>query len=103
MGFTTVPEALRAAGRSAGEKVGGLRGADCAEPVGRVSGAVSGGNAAAAAGHCREALAATFTEWCVEAQRLADHLGVAADRYQRGDHAAAGVFPPAAPTMRGPR
>ncbi|MFF0148653.1 excreted virulence factor EspC (type VII ESX diderm) [Amycolatopsis sulphurea] len=102
MGFETMPGALRAAGRSAGEKVGGLRGADCAEPVGRVAGAVRGGNAATAAGRCREALATTFTEWCAEAQRFGDRLGVAADRYQQGDHAAAGAFP-AAPGMRGPR
>lgn len=104
MGFTTVPEALRAASSSAGEKVGGLRGADCAEPVGRATGAVPGGSAAAAAAHCRDALSATFTEWCAEAQRFADHLGVAADRYQEGDHGVAEVFPAAVPTtMRGPR
>ncbi|MGA6091943.1 hypothetical protein [Amycolatopsis sulphurea] len=48
-------------------------------------------------------MAATFAEWCAEAQRFAEHLGVAADRYQQGDHAAAGVFPSAAPGMRGPR
>lgn len=102
MGFSTVPEALRVAGNSAREKVADLRGADCAEPVGRVTGAVPGG-AAAAAAHCRDALSATFTEWCAEAQRFADHLGVAADRYRQGDHAAAEVFPSAAPTMRGPR
>ncbi len=59
MGFTTVPEALRAACRSAGEKVAKLRGADCAEPVGRVAGAVRGGKATVAAGQCRDALAAT--------------------------------------------
>ncbi|MEW2499190.1 type VII secretion target [Amycolatopsis sp. NPDC047767] len=102
-GFTAVPDALSAAGRAAGEKVDGLRGADCAEPAGRVAAAVPGGKAAAAAGRCREALAATFTEWCDEAQRLAEHLGTAADRYRQGDHALAGVFPRAAPGMRGPR
>lgn len=62
MGFTTVPEALRAAASAAGEKVGGLRGADCAEPTGRVADAVPGGSAAAAAAHCREAMSTTFTE-----------------------------------------
>ncbi|MFF0148146.1 excreted virulence factor EspC (type VII ESX diderm) [Amycolatopsis sulphurea] len=103
MGFTTVPETLRGARSAAGEKVGSLRGADCAEPVGRVAGAVQGGSAAAAAAHCQDALSTTFTEWRAEAQRLTDHLGVAADRYQQGDHAAAGVFPSAAPTMHGPR
>jgi hypothetical protein len=103
MGFTTVPDALRAAGRSAGERVGALRGADCAEPAGRVGLAVPGGRAAASAGRCQEALAATFTEWCSEAQRFADSLNSAADRYQQGDHTAAGVFPSAAPSMRGPR
>lgn len=103
MGFTTVPDALRAAGRSAGEKVGALRGADCAEPAGRVGAAVPGGAAAASAGRCQEALAATFTEWCSEAQHFADSLNTAADRYQQDDHTAAGVFASAAPTMRGPR
>jgi len=103
MGFTTVPEALRAACSSAGGKAASLRGADIAEPAGRVAGAVPGGSAAAAAAHCRDALSATFAEWCAEAQRFAEHLGVAADRYQQGDHTAAGVFPSAAPTAHGPR
>lgn len=98
-----MPDALRAAGRSAGEQVGVLRGADCAEPAGRVGAAVPGGAAAASAGRCREAWAATFTEWCREAQHFADSLSTAADRYQQGDHTAAGVFPSAAPAMRGPR
>ncbi|WP_442876091.1 hypothetical protein [Amycolatopsis sp. NBC_01480] len=48
-------------------------------------------------------MAATFTEWCSEAQHFADSLNTAADRYQQGDHTAAGVFPSAAPSMRGPR
>ncbi|MEV4600622.1 type VII secretion target [Amycolatopsis sp. NPDC049253] len=100
MGFTTVPTALRGA---AGEKLDSLRGTDYAEPVGRVAGALPGGSAAAAAAHCRDALSTTFTEWCAEAQRLADHLGVAADRYQQGDHTAAGVSPSVAPTMQEPR
>jgi hypothetical protein len=102
MGFTTVPDALRAAGRSAGAAAGTLRGAGCADPVGRVPGAAAGGKAAASAGRCRDALAATFTDWCAQAQRFGENLSVAADRYGRGDHTAAGVFP-AAPGMRGPR
>ncbi|WP_409466314.1 hypothetical protein [Amycolatopsis sp. GA6-003] len=102
MGFTSVPEALRAAGRSAGEKAAGLRGGDCAGLVGRVSGAMRGGKAGAAAGGCQEALSSTFAQWCAQAQRFGENLGVAADRYARGDQAAAGVFP-TAPTMRGPR
>ncbi|EFL07406.1 predicted protein [Streptomyces sp. AA4] len=101
--FTTVPDALRAARSAAAEKAGSLRGTNYAEPVGRVAGALPGGGAAPAAAHCQDALSTTFTEWCAEAQRLADNLGVAADRYQQGDHTAAGVFPPAAPTMHGPR
>ncbi|MEW2499741.1 hypothetical protein AB0878_04560 [Amycolatopsis sp. NPDC047767] len=102
MGFTAVVDTLRAAGKSAGENLVGLRSADCAEPVGQVAGAVPGGQAAAA-GRFREAWAATFTEWCAEAQRFAEGLITAADRYQHGDQAAAGVFPAAAPPMRGPR
>ncbi|MBB2504300.1 hypothetical protein H5411_34805, partial [Amycolatopsis echigonensis] len=99
-----VPDALRAAGGAVGEKAARLReAADCAEPVGRIGEAVRGGKAAAAAGRCRESLSATFTQWCAQVQRFGEHLGVAADRYQRGDHAAAGVFPAAAPPMRGPR
>ncbi|WP_167756609.1 type VII secretion target [Amycolatopsis sp. CFH S0740] len=47
-------------------------------------------------------MSVTFAQWCDQAQRFSDNLGVAAERYQRGDHAAAGVFP-TAPTMRGPR
>ncbi|GAB3372623.1 type VII secretion target [Amycolatopsis echigonensis] len=102
MGFATVPAALRAAGGSAGAKAAGLRRADCAGPVGRLGGAVRGGKAAPAAEHCRESLSTTFTQWCSQAQRFGENLGVAADRYEKGDHAAAGVFP-APPTMRGPR
>ncbi|WP_037715358.1 MULTISPECIES: hypothetical protein [Actinomycetes] len=102
MGFTSVPAALRAAGRSAGEKTSGLRGADCASLVGRISAAMRGGKAAAAAGACGQSLSATFVQWCSQAQRFGENLGAAADRYARGDQAAAGVFP-AAPTMRGPR
>ncbi|RJQ91259.1 type VII secretion target [Amycolatopsis panacis] len=94
---------LRGARSAAGEKVVTLRGTNYAEPVGRVAGAVQGGSAAAAAVHCQDALSATFTEWCAEAQRLADNLGVAADRYQQGDHTATGVFPSATPTMHEPR
>lgn len=102
MSFTTVPDALRAAGKSASDKASRLRGADCADQIGRLPGAVPGGKAAASAGHCRDALAATFTDWCAQAQRFGEHLGTAADRYQHGDHTAAGVFP-AEPGMRGPR
>ncbi|MFB9927595.1 hypothetical protein ACFORO_20300 [Amycolatopsis halotolerans] len=102
MGFRAVPDALRAAAGAAGEKAGRLREADCAEPVGRIGGAVRGGKAAAAAGHCRESLSTTFAQWCAQAQRFGEHLGDAAGRYERGDHEAAGVFP-SAPTMRGPR
>ncbi|MBN9747035.1 hypothetical protein DMP23_39090 [Amycolatopsis sp. A1MSW2902] len=102
MGFTSVPAALRAAGRSAGEKTAGLRGADCAGLVGRVSAAVRGGKAAAAAGGCEEAWSSTFAQWCAQAQRFGENLSAAADRYEKGDHSAAGVFP-VAPTMRGPR
>ncbi|ATY13953.1 hypothetical protein CU254_28640 [Amycolatopsis sp. AA4] len=60
------------------------------------------GKAAAAAGGCRDSLSATFGQWCAQAQRFGENLGVAADRYARGDQAAAGVFP-VPPTMRGPR
>ncbi|WP_406638761.1 hypothetical protein [Amycolatopsis sp. WGS_07] len=102
MGFRTVPDALRAAGGAAREKVGRLREADCAEPVGRIGGAVRGGKAEAAAGNCRASLSATFAQWCAQAQRFGEHLGDAAGRYERGDHAAAGVFP-SAPGMRAPR
>ncbi len=102
MSFTTVPDALRAAGRSAGEKTASLRDADCAEAAGKIASAIRGGKAAVSAGRCRESMSVTFAQWCDQAQRFSDNLGVAAERYQRGDHAAAGVFP-TAPTMRGPR
>lgn len=103
MGFTTIPDALRAAGKSAADAMGELHGVDCASPVARVAGAMPGGNAAVAATHFRDSLATTFTEWCAEGERHAGGLTQAADLYARGDQNVAGVFLQAGPTMRGPR
>jgi hypothetical protein len=103
MGFTTVPDELRAAGKAAGQTVGDLRVVDYAGEVSRLAAAMPGGNAAGAAAQFGESWKATFTEWCAEAQRHAEALAKAGDLYAQGDAAAASVFPNAAPNNKGPR
>ncbi|ATY11218.1 hypothetical protein CU254_12625 [Amycolatopsis sp. AA4] len=102
MGFTTVPDRLRAAGGKARAKAARFGEADCAEAVGRIGVAVKGGKAAGAAGHCQESLSTTFAQWCSSVRAFGEHLGVAADRFGKGDRSAAGIFPEA-PTVTGPR
>jgi len=101
MGFTAVPDRLRAAGKAAGQSVGDLRVVDYAGEVSRLTAAMPGGNAAGAAAQFGESWKTTFTEWCAEAQRHAEALAKAADLYSQGDDAAASAFPSAAPSNRG--
>jgi hypothetical protein len=103
MGFTTVPDALRAAGKAAGDAMGQLRGVDCASPVSQITAAMPGGKAAGAATQFGDAWKTTFTEWCTEAEQHAEALTHAADLYSQGDLDAASAFPNAAPSNRGPR
>jgi hypothetical protein len=102
MGFTTVPEALRAAGRAADGAMGELRGVDCAGPVSQVAAALPGGNAAGAASSFGNSFKTTFSGWCNEADQQAQSLAKAADAYQRTDHAAA-ISLPDPGKLTGPR
>lgn len=102
MGFTTVPDALRAAGRSAGAAAGTLRGADCGTPVHAVAGALPGAKAAGAATTFAAGWKATLDSWSSDADQHVAALGTAADAYVAGDeHARAAL--PGEHTMRGPR
>lgn len=86
MGFRTVPDALRAASRASADALSQLRGADCAQPVTGLTQAVPGGQAAPAASSFVTSWGTTFRGWCSDADRYGSDLGVAADRYQAGDH-----------------
>lgn len=102
MGFRTVPDALRAAGRTGDNAVGQLHGADCGQPTSGVATAVPGGRAAGAAASFSDGWARAFSQWCGDAERYSGDLGTAADNYQRGDQAAAASAEDAG-RLRGPR
>lgn len=102
MGFRTVPDALRAAGKAAAEATGALCEADCGEPVRGLAAALPGGNAAGAASSFSASWQATFKTWCTDAEHFAADLTKAADTYQAGDHTAADSATDAG-KLRGPR
>lgn len=93
MGFTSVPEILRATSRSAHAALGELRGADCGKPVAGVAGALPGAKAGANATMYSDTWSQTFTEWCTGADAHGSAFATAADTYVAGDHAAAGAIP----------
>lgn len=93
MGFTTVPEALRAAGRSAGDAMGELRGVDCAGPVSELATALPGAKAAGAASSFGNSWKSTFTAWCADADEHTTSFGKAADAYVASDHHAQASLP----------
>jgi hypothetical protein len=102
MGFTTVPEALRAAGKSAGDAVAALGGADCGSPVADVAGALPGSTAAGAASAFANSWKTAFAGWCDEAGQHAAALAKAADTYVAAEHAAQESLPGDG-KLRGPR
>lgn len=102
MGFRTVPDAMRAAGKAAGGSVGELRGADCGEPVGGLTGALPGGNAAGASSSFSTSWQTAFKTWCTDADQYSADLSKAADTCQAGDRAAADAASDAG-KFRGPR
>jgi hypothetical protein len=93
MGFTTIPDAIRAAGKAAGEAMTALRVVDCAGPVANLAAALPGGSAAGAATAYAEAWKATYKAWCADGDQQAAALGQAADSYTNEDHAAASAIP----------
>ncbi|WP_409462445.1 hypothetical protein [Amycolatopsis sp. GA6-003] len=102
MGFRTVPEELKAAGKAASDAAGVLRSAHCAEPVGQLSSALPGGAAAGAATSFSQSWESDFTAWCTDAERFGTDLGTAARDYQGSDQAAHNGVNRAG-TMRGPQ
>ena len=93
MGFTTVPEALRAGGKAGQGAVGELRGADCGSPVADVAAALPGSTAAGAASAYAAAWKTTFTGWCTDADQHAAALTKAADSYVAADQHAHSSLP----------
>lgn len=103
VGFTTIPDVLRTAGKAAGEAVGALRSADCGSPVADLVGALSGGKAAGAASSFATAWKFTFIAWCADAERHATALTQAADTYSATEHTNASNFYGNAGKITGPR
>lgn len=99
MGFRTVPDALRAAGKAAGDAMGELRGADCAGPIGGLTAALPGGNAASSFSN---SWTSTFKTWCTDADRYGADLVKAADNYQAGENTATDSMSDSG-KLRGPR
>jgi hypothetical protein len=93
MGFTTVPEGLRAAGNTGQVAVGELHGADCGKPVADVAAALPGSKSASAATTFSESWSTTFTEWCTHADQHAAALTTAAGTYVAGEHVAQESIP----------
>ncbi|GHG29952.1 MULTISPECIES: hypothetical protein [Amycolatopsis] len=102
MGFRTVPDALRAAGRAIVDALSQLRSADCAQPVTGVAEALPGGQAAPAASSFGTSWGMTFRSWCTEAERYGSDLVLAADHYEAGNHGAATATTDAG-RLHGPR
>ncbi|MGW4395466.1 type VII secretion target [Amycolatopsis nivea] len=102
MGFTTVPDALRSAGRAGQTAVDEIRGADCGTPVNGVAAALPGTKAAGASGEFASSWTATLTTWCNDAGEHAAALGKAADTYIAGDEHARDTLPDEH-KMHGPR
>lgn len=101
MGFTTVPDALRAAAQAGQDAVAELRNADCGTPVQGVAGALPGARAASAAASFAHSWASSFTNWCGRSDEHASALAKAADAYVAADdHASSSI--PASGTLRGP-
>ncbi|MBB1152477.1 hypothetical protein [Amycolatopsis dendrobii] len=102
MGFRTVPDELRAAGKAAIDAAGALRSAHCAEPVGQLPNALPGGAAAGAATSFSQSWESDLTTWCTDAERFGTDLGTAARNYQASDQTAhSGIN--RAGTLRGPQ
>jgi hypothetical protein len=103
VGFTTIPDVLRAAGKTAGEALGALRGADCGSPVADLAGALPGGKATGAASSFATVWKSTFTTWCADAERHATALTQAADTYSATEHTNASNFSENTGKIMGPR
>jgi hypothetical protein len=103
LGFTTIPNALRAAGKAAGEAVEALRGADCGSPVADLVEALPGGETTGAASSFAKVWKSTFTAWCEDAERHAIALTQAADTYSATEHTNASNFSGNASKITEPR
>lgn len=101
-GFATVPDAVRAAGRTAADASAALRGADCGAPVADLTTALPGSATAGAAGDYAQNWSQTFTSWCDRAGQHATNLTQAAANYARTEQGTTHDFDPSAGGIRGP-
>ncbi|MBN6034442.1 hypothetical protein [Amycolatopsis sp. 195334CR] len=98
MGFQTVPDALRAAGKAGQDVVADLcGGGDCGSPFREIAAAVPGGETPGAATAFADSWSTAFTAWCTGAERHAVALAEAADSYADGDRAAGAELPVGGP------
>jgi hypothetical protein len=101
-GFATVPDAVRAAGKTAADASTALRGADCGAPVSDLTAALPGSATADAAGDYARNWSQTFTGWCDQAGRHATNLTQAAANYASTEQGTTHGFDPDAGRVRGP-
>lgn len=102
-GFTAVPDALRAAGKSGGDSVGQLRGADCGRPVADLAVALPGSTSAGVAAGYARSWSATFGGWCDQAGQYAANLTGAANNYGTTEDGNAQRLGQGTGRIRGPR
>jgi hypothetical protein len=82
VGYSTIPEALLAAGKAADLAVEDLRTADCGAPVNQVAADLPGSTAGGAATSFAHSWSEAFSAWCRDAGEHADALSDAASSYQ---------------------
>lgn len=102
-GFATVPDALQAAGRAAGDAVNALRSADCGQPVGELATALPGSASGPAAVEYADGWTTTYRSWCNDADRHAGNLTQAANTYSQADQSGASYLDRYSGQLRGPR
>ncbi|MGH3437496.1 MAG: hypothetical protein ACRDRN_13625 [Sciscionella sp.] len=82
MGYSTIPQALRAAGKTAGDAVESLGGADCGSPCEGVAADLPGSTAANAAKAFADTWSNALKSWRGDAGKHAQALTDAASSYQ---------------------
>ncbi len=80
-GFTTMPDAIRAAASATTTAVNALKEADCGTPVGTLAAALPGSASAGAAASYAESWTTAFTQWCGQASQHGTNLSQVASNY----------------------
>jgi hypothetical protein len=80
-GFTTMPDAIRAAAKATENAVTALKEADCGTPVGTLADALPGSAAAGAAASYAQSWTTAFTHWCNQADQHGTSLNQVAANY----------------------